>query len=384
MTFTKSQFTTDRENGGGLALAPKRTWAGGLSGRHALGPGVARAGLRFYGIGDRPATDDGALVAPGFTQLDLHVGYRHRWFDVALDVENLLDGAFRSAQFATVSRLPQRAGRRRRRARRVQLRQQRAPRARAGRRPSGRALLRLRGHQLHAGLPADAARDGDAVSRLRREMVSLASGLLLGLLLGVRHALEPDHLAAVSVLVARRRNAAAGLAVGALWGAGHTLALFAVGCVLAVIDRRLPARAAAGFELLVAAMLVALGTRALVARPAKTTASVLDGHASPDAARAPLQPLFVGMIHGLAGSGALTALVVARLPTALARLLYIVLFGAGSAIGMACLTGLAGWPLAHMEASPRLRRAVTIAAAAISLLLGFSWGWAAVRGLMAA
>lgn len=106
VTFTKSQFATDRENGGGLALAPKRTWAGGLSGRHGLGPGVVRGGLRFYGIGDRPATDDGVLVAPGFTQFDLHAGYRHRWFDVAFDVENLLDGTFRSAQFATVSRLP--------------------------------------------------------------------------------------------------------------------------------------------------------------------------------------------------------------------------------------------------------------------------------------
>jgi hypothetical protein len=105
LTFTKSRFTTDRENGGGLALAPKRTWAGGLSGRHALGPGVVRAGLRFYGIGDRPATDDGALTAPGFTQFDLHVGYRHRWFDVAVDVENLLDGDYRAAQFSTVSRL---------------------------------------------------------------------------------------------------------------------------------------------------------------------------------------------------------------------------------------------------------------------------------------
>src|SRR5450432_1738134 len=105
LTFTKSQFTTDMENGGGLALAPKRTWAGGLSGRHGLGPGVARAGLRFYGIGDRPATDDGALTAPGFTQLDMHLGYRHRWFDIALDIENLLNGTFRSAQFSTVSRL---------------------------------------------------------------------------------------------------------------------------------------------------------------------------------------------------------------------------------------------------------------------------------------
>jgi outer membrane receptor protein involved in Fe transport len=106
LTYTRSQFSKDNENGGGLALAPKTTWAGGLSARHALGPGVARAGLRFFGIGDRPATDDGALVAPGFTEVDLHLGYRYRWFDVAFDVENLLDQAFRSAQFATTSRLP--------------------------------------------------------------------------------------------------------------------------------------------------------------------------------------------------------------------------------------------------------------------------------------
>src|SRR5207302_203067 len=68
--------------------------------------GVARAGLRFYGIGDRPATDDGALTAPGFTQVDLHVGYRRRWLDLAFDVENLFNAEFRAAQFATVSRLP--------------------------------------------------------------------------------------------------------------------------------------------------------------------------------------------------------------------------------------------------------------------------------------
>jgi TonB family protein len=107
LTFTKSQFAAaDRENGGGLALAPKQTWSGGVSARHELGPGVARAGLRFYGIGDRPASDDGVLIAPGFTQFDLHLGYRHRWFDIAVDIENLFNGTFRSAQFDTVSRLP--------------------------------------------------------------------------------------------------------------------------------------------------------------------------------------------------------------------------------------------------------------------------------------
>ncbi len=105
LTFTHSQFATPAGNGGGLALAPRQTWAGGLSARHALGPGELRGGLRFYGIGDRPASDDGELIAQGFTQVDLHLGYRHRRFDVALDIENLLNSSFRSAQFATVSRL---------------------------------------------------------------------------------------------------------------------------------------------------------------------------------------------------------------------------------------------------------------------------------------
>ncbi len=106
VTFSRSHYTTGDEKGLALALAPKQTWAGGLSARHPLGPGVARAGVRFFGIGDRPASDDGELVAPGFTQVDLHLGYRHRWFDVALDLENLLNGVFRAAQFATTSRLP--------------------------------------------------------------------------------------------------------------------------------------------------------------------------------------------------------------------------------------------------------------------------------------
>jgi hypothetical protein len=104
LAFTKSRFNADGANGGGLALAPRQTWSGGVAGRRDLGAGQLRGGLRFFGIGDRPATDDGALVAPGFTELDLHLGYRARRFDLALDIENLLNGTFRSAQFATVSR----------------------------------------------------------------------------------------------------------------------------------------------------------------------------------------------------------------------------------------------------------------------------------------
>jgi hypothetical protein len=110
LTLTHSRFSSAPENGKGLALAPKQTWSGGLSARHDLGPGVARAGLRFYGIGDRPASDDGVIVAPGFTQFDAHLGFRQRHFDIALDVENLLNGKFRAAQFDTISRLPSEPG----------------------------------------------------------------------------------------------------------------------------------------------------------------------------------------------------------------------------------------------------------------------------------
>jgi outer membrane receptor protein involved in Fe transport len=105
LTFSHSQLKANAGNGDGLALAPKQTWAGGLSARHALGPGTARAGLRIYGIGDRPASDDDVLVAKGFSQVDLHLGYRIDRFDFAFDIENLLNGTFRAAQFDTVSRL---------------------------------------------------------------------------------------------------------------------------------------------------------------------------------------------------------------------------------------------------------------------------------------
>lgn len=212
-------------------------------------------------------------------------------------------------------------------------------------------------------------------------MVSLTTGLLLGFLLGMRHALEPDHLAAVSVLVTRRGTATAGAVLGAIWGVGHTLALFAVGCSLAALGARIPPRLAACFELLVAAMLVTLGLRALL----RGREGAHHRKDSPDTApgrwRIARQPLLVGLVHGLAGSGALMTLVLARLPTATTRLCYIVLFGIGSVTGMACLTGLAGWPLARIEAHGGISRALSVATGAGSLLFGSFWGWSAVRAL---
>jgi TonB family protein len=102
LTATKSAFVVNRGNGDAIALAPRYTWAGGLSARHPTG---LRGGLRFYGVGDRPATADEVLTAEGFTVFDLHAGYGARRWDVGLDIENLLNAKYRSAQFATTSRL---------------------------------------------------------------------------------------------------------------------------------------------------------------------------------------------------------------------------------------------------------------------------------------
>ena len=95
-------------------------------------------------------------------------------------------------------------------------------------------------------------------------MTSTAIGIALGLLVGLRHSFEPDHLTAVSTLVGETRGLRGGALLGAAWGVGHTIALVVVGCILMLVGASLPARAGVAFELGVAAMLLVLGARAIV------------------------------------------------------------------------------------------------------------------------
>ena len=156
---------------------------------------------------------------------------------------------------------------------------------------------------------------------------SLLTGLL-GVALGMRHAVEPDHLAAVSTLATEQKNARAGLALGALWGLGHTLSLLVVGGGLALLEAQMPPWVAALFELLVAVMIVVLGVRAVRRSFIEGRAGRTSTHTHGDVEHthaAPVEhvhlrswtfatrPLLVGLLHGLAGSGAITALVLAAL-----------------------------------------------------------------------
>jgi hypothetical protein len=221
-------------------------------------------------------------------------------------------------------------------------------------------------------------------------VLELIAGSSLGSLLGMRHALEPDHLAAVTTLVSRERSSYRAALLGVWWGLGHTAALVAAGTVLVVLRAEMPAGAADLFELVVAVMLVGLGLRAIrdaaLLGPGGPTRVHRHGHLVHRHPGVPAhvhigtwtlarRPLLVGCVHGLAGSGALTALVLATLPTPAARLTYVVLFGLGSTLSMAALSGVLGWPLARLGAHDRVARGVSLLAGALSVGIGIAWGF---------
>jgi hypothetical protein len=90
----------------------------------------------------------------------------------------------------------------------------------------------------------------------------------------------------------------------------------------------------------------------------------------------------VGAVHGLAGSGALTALVMATIPSMGARLAYMVLFGVGSTLGMAALSGIMGWPIARVGAHGAVAQCVSLAVGCISIMLGLYWGYPLIGRLL--
>ena len=90
----------------------------------------------------------------------------------------------------------------------------------------------------------------------------------------------------------------------------------------------------------------------------------------------------IGAMHGLAGSGALTTLVVAALPSTVTRITYLALFGLGSTLGMAALSGLLGWPLARFGRNRRLARALSLGVGWGSIVLGLWWGYSILRQLL--
>ena len=201
----------------------------------------------------------------------------------------------------------------------------------------------------------------------------------------MRHALEPDHLAAVSTLMTGERSSAKAAWLGALWGMGHTLTLFTAGALLVVLQAEIPAIMAQLLQACVILLLVGFGVRAIHQGARRVPRGPTHSHKKPKAFRADrwtvARPLLVGAVHGLAGSGALTALVVTTLPSTVTRLAYLMLFGVGSTVGMVVLSGLLGWPLARMGADHVCRRTFSLVAGSVSTALGLFWSYRFIDGL---
>ncbi len=219
--------------------------------------------------------------------------------------------------------------------------------------------------------------------------LTVLTALFFGFLLGVKHALDADHIVAVTTIVSRSHSLLRSVLVGLSWGIGHTLTLFAAGFVVLVFKLTIPDRLALSMEFVIGVLLVLLGVpiiRQLVVNRAHVHLHQhedkrhLHSHSHHDTPehdhRHIRRPLLIGMAHGLAGSGALTLLVISTMSSVVQGLFFLLVFGIGSILGMLLFSGLISLPFRlSARLSPRLTLWVQGAAGLISILLGLSIMW---------
>jgi hypothetical protein len=208
---------------------------------------------------------------------------------------------------------------------------------------------------------------------------------VLGFLLGLRHASDPDHVIAISTIVVHHRSAWAASRVGVAWGLGHSLTIVAVGGAVVALGLAMPPRLGLALELLVGIVLVALGVsnlRSASAGGPAHAASSVHGQG------APLGPLgrafFVGLIHGLAGSAAVAILALAAMPGPTAAIIYLAIFSLGTIVGMVAISLGVGAPLALASGRSRAQRWIVAGSGVLSLGLGLwlVWKIGVVEGIL--
>jgi len=192
------------------------------------------------------------------------------------------------------------------------------------------------------------------------------STLLLGFLIGIYHALEVDHLAAVAALVSRKTSIKKSIKSASVWGLGHAITLFMFGAAAIIINTTIPQQLARWLELAVGLMLILLGLDVIrkmlrdkvhyhshehengqehfhAHSHRGETGHVRHEHEHDD--KFPLRSLFVGLMHGMAGSAALILLTLDKVENIWQGFLYMLLFGFGTILGMALISALIALPL---------------------------------------
>ncbi len=217
-------------------------------------------------------------------------------------------------------------------------------------------------------------------------MIGLLSIIVIGFVLGMRHATDPDHVVAVTTIVSQQRNLKRAALVGAFWGLGHTVTIFVVGSAIILLNVVIPVRLGLAMELAVGFMLILLGGWSLAgfAQSLRSPAVVptlqpvpglpevhehahshgdlvhthVHGHGpahvhhlgegnpisrldrifGKSTAYQFVRPLAVGIVHGLAGSAAVALLILASIRNSTWALAYLLVFGVGTIAGMMLVT----------------------------------------------
>jgi high-affinity nickel-transport protein len=239
--------------------------------------------------------------------------------------------------------------------------------------------------------------------------MTVGSTIALGFLLGMRHATDADHIAAVAAIVGRERLVRPAAWIGVWWGLGHTMTIALVGAAIVLFNWIIEPRLGLAMEFGVGLMLVLLGVRNLSAlRRSKTTP-----HGSGEAATTHthmhhiggtalarldrsvaefvihniVRPVLIGVVHGLAGSAAIALLVMTTIRDPAWAIVYLLVFGAGTIAGMSMITVAIAAPFASFgERSARghafVRLATGVASVALGLFLAYKI--AVIDGLFAA
>jgi high-affinity nickel-transport protein len=249
--------------------------------------------------------------------------------------------------------------------------------------------------------------------------MNIVSFLLLGFILGMRHATDADHVVAIATIVSRERGVAGSVLIGAAWGVGHTATVMAVGAAIIVFGVVIPPQIGLSMEFAVGIMLVLLGVltltgmgravgaahahasvpggRALdlhdhlhahgdyVHRHPQGRVPLAHGHAGEHVALARLdrygrgwiafhgwlRPFAVGIVHGLAGSAAVALMVLSVIPEPIAALGYLLLFGLGTIVGMMLITLILSAPFTFTAVNlPKFNWWLRVASGLVSFVFG--------------
>jgi ABC-type nickel/cobalt efflux system permease component RcnA len=233
------------------------------------------------------------------------------------------------------------------------------------------------------------------ISRERLGPLLFVTGL--GLILGMRHSTDADHVVAVSTIVSKQQSIRGAAFIGSIWGLGHTITIFIVGSLIILFGVEIPPRLGLSMEFSVAIMLILLGVLNLSGIMQKMTSyltPLIAGRTntpdSPQANRTKstmdkwldnsigrfglyqcLRPLIIGLVHGLAGSAAVALLVLSTIHNPVWATVYLLIFGTGTTIGMMCMTAAIAVPFAFGgHRFTRLNRYFGVASGMASLCFG--------------